>query len=165
MSLSGVQDTLSTKGVSFTKLEAGFEWRFRDEGNLLVIKDGRTSGSSLGLTFEGVNDMGAETIDISGTVIPLSGVNKVIGDIPLIGDILTGGSAGGLFAATYTMSGPSKDPKVIVNPLSVLTPGIFRKILFEGGVESKLPENKNPSQNVPANENKTDFSKPQKAGN
>ena len=165
MSLSGVQDTLSTKGVSFTKLEAGFEWRFRDEGNLLVIKDGRTSGSSLGLTFEGVNDMGAETIDISGTVIPLSGVNKVIGDIPLIGDILTGGSAGGLFAATYTMSGPSKDPKVIVNPLSVLTPGIFRKMLFEGGVESKLPENKNPSQNVPANENKTDFSKPQKAGN
>lgn len=165
MSLDGTQNSLRKNGVSFEKLEAGFEWRFRADGNLLVVKEGRTSGSSLGLTFEGVNDMGAQTLDIAGTVIPLSGVNKAISDIPLIGSILTGGSAGGLFAATYTMSGPSKDPKVVVNPLSVLTPGIFRKILFEGGFESKLPENKNPTSDAPANDNKTDFSKPQKAVN
>ena len=154
LSLNGAQDALRTKGVSFSKLESEFEWRFRNDGNLLIVKKGRTSGSSLGLTFEGVTDMGEETIDISGTVIPLSGVNKAISDIPLIGNILTGGSAGGLFAATYTMSGPSREPKVVINPLSVLTPGIFRKILFEGGYESKLPENKPANKNIPKAEKK-----------
>lgn len=144
MSESGMQEVLKTKGVSFEKLESAFEWRFRDDGNLLVLKDGRTSGSSLGLTFEGVADMGLSTVDLNGTIIPLSGFNQAIGDIPLLGTLLTGGSKGGLFAATYTVSGPSKDPKVVVNPLSVLTPGFLRKILFEGDVESKLPENKAP---------------------
>lgn len=144
MSQSGVQDALKTNGISFEKLESEFEWRFRNDGNLLVMKDGRTSGSSLGLTFEGVADMGKSTLDLNGTVIPLSGINQAIGDIPLLGTLLTGGSKGGLFAATYTVSGPSKDPKVIVNPLSVLTPGFLRKILFEGDFESKLPENKAP---------------------
>ena len=145
MSEEGMQNALKTKGVSFSKLESKFEWRFRSDGNLLVLKEGRTSGSSLGLTFEGVVDIAKASMDLSGTVIPLSGLNKAIGDIPLIGDILTGGSAGGLFAATYTVSGAAGDPKVVVNPLSVLTPGFLRKILFEGGFEESLPENKAPS--------------------
>ena len=145
MSQSGAQEALKTKGVSFEKLESEFEWRFRSDGNLLVMKDGRTSGSSLGLTFEGLADMGKSTLDLNGTVIPLSGINQAIGDIPLLGTLLTGGSKGGLFAATYTVKGPSKDPKVSVNPLSVLTPGFLRKILFEGDIESKLPENKAPA--------------------
>jgi hypothetical protein len=58
-------------------------------------------------------------------------VNKAIGSIPLIGDVLTGGT-GALIAATYKMKGRGgKDPEVSVNPLSVLTPGILRRILFE----------------------------------
>jgi hypothetical protein len=53
----------------------------------------------------------------------------VIGNIPIIGQILTGGDA--LLAATYTISGDPDDPSVGVNPLSVLAPGIIRKMLFE----------------------------------
>lgn len=64
-------------------------------------------------------------------------VNSLLSSIPLVGEILTGGS--GLIAATYTMKGPSKDPQVSVNPLSILTPGFLRKILFEGGFEGKAP--------------------------
>lgn len=152
MSENGIQDTLKTNGISFEKLESKFEWRFRDSGNLLVVKDGRTSGSSLGLTFEGIADMGKNILDLGGTIIPLSGINKAIGDIPLLGTLLTGGSKGGLFAATYTIKGSSNDPKVVVNPLSALTPGFLRKILFEGDLESKLPENKLPQENKTINE-------------
>jgi hypothetical protein len=36
---------------------------------------------------------------------------------------------------TYTLSGSADEPKMSVNPLSVLTPGIFRRI-FEGSVPS-----------------------------
>lgn len=136
MSLQGVNALLSNDGLSFQKLAGNFEWHFRDNGNLLVIKDGRTSGNSLGLTFEGVVNMGTDQTDISGTVIPLSTLNKAVGQIPIIGEILTGGDA--LFAATYSMKGNSDDPKVSVNPLSVLAPGFLRKILFEGDVDSKV---------------------------
>lgn len=137
MSLSGVQSLLDKEGLSFSKLESNFEWRFRPGGNLLILKDGRTSGSSIGLTFEGTVDQRDNTTDIRGTLIPMTEVNSLLSSIPLVGEILTGGS--GLIAATYTMKGPSKDPQVSVNPLSILTPGFLRKILFEGGFEGKAP--------------------------
>ncbi|MFP4314274.1 MAG: DUF3971 domain-containing protein [Alphaproteobacteria bacterium] len=130
LSLPGVLQLLNNDGLSFAKLEAGFDWLYRPQGALLVLKDGRTSGNSLGLTFDGVIDNAAMTVNLSGTIIPLSGINKVISSIPLVGDILSGGS-GAIFAATYSMEGPSENPRILVNPLSVLTPGILRRILFE----------------------------------
>ena len=130
LSLPGVTNMLAGEGLTFTKLESDFDWVFKPEGSLLVLKNGTTSGNSLGLTFEGTFDNAANQIDVNGTIIPLSGVNKIIESIPLVGDILTGGS-GGIFAATYSIKGQGKDADVSVNPLSVLAPGILRRILFE----------------------------------
>ncbi len=130
LSLTGIGDVLGGDGLDFEKLEADFSWLYRKQGSLLVLKNGTTSGNSLGLLFDGTFDNEKRVVDVSGTVVPMSGLNKVIGKIPLIGDILTGGS-GGVFAATYSIKGPSDDPKILVNPLSVLTPGIIRRILFE----------------------------------
>lgn len=138
MSLVGVGQLLNNQGLPFTKLEADFEWRFRSGGNLLIMKNGRTSGTSLGLTFEGTMDQATKMTDIQGTIIPMSEINSVLKNIPIVGDILTGGS--GLIAATYTMKGPTEKPVVSVNPLSVLAPGILRTILFEGGFKSNVPE-------------------------
>jgi len=135
-SIKGVEALIDNDGLTFEKLASEFEWKFKDTGNLLVVKEGRTSGSSLGLTFEGIVNMGDGHMDLSGTIIPLAGVNKVIGQIPVIGDILTGGDA--LFAATYKMKGASNDPKISLNPLSVLAPGFLRKVLFESDVEKKV---------------------------
>ncbi|MBN8520781.1 MAG: AsmA-like C-terminal domain-containing protein [Alphaproteobacteria bacterium] len=137
MSLSGLGETLNNQGLSFAKLETQFEWQFRPEGNLLIVKDGRTSGSSIGLTFDGVFDRGANTTDLRGTIIPMTEINSFLKNIPIVGDILTGGN--GLIAATYTMKGPSKEPNVMVNPLSILTPGFLRTILFEGGFKNPPP--------------------------
>lgn len=130
LSLPGLMNLLGDEGVGFTKLEAKFDWLYRPDGSILVLKDGRTAGNSLGLTFDGTYDKAAGKVDMSGTMVPLSGVNQIIGNIPLIGDILTGGS-GGIFAATYTVKGPAENPEIFVNPLSVLAPGILRRILFE----------------------------------
>ena len=138
MSLTGVAQLLGNQGLTFSKLESGFEWRFRDAGNLLIIKDGKTSGSSVGLTFSGVIDRGKQTTDVAGTIIPMTEVNSILSAIPIVGDIL--GGPGGLIAATYSMKGPSSNPAITVNPLSVLAPGIIRRILFEGGYESKIPD-------------------------
>lgn len=151
MSLGGMQRQLDgQQGLPFEKLESEFEWRFRDGGNLLVVKDGATSGSSIGLTFEGTIDQRKNYTNIGGTIVPMSGLNNFIGSIPLIGDILTGGGA--LIAATYSFKGPMGKPEVFVNPLSFLTPGIIRKVLFEGGYSTRLPGEK--EEKPPAKSNK-----------
>ena len=130
MSLTGIADVLSDDGLDFDRLEAGFSWIYRTGGSLLVLQDGTTSGNSIGLTFDGTFDNAQRLVDVTGTIIPMSGINNFIGKIPLFGDILTGGS-GGVFAATYSVKGASENPVIAFNPLSVLTPGILRRILFE----------------------------------
>ncbi len=133
MSLPGINQLLGNEGIIFSRLEAQFDWLSRPQGALLVVKEGRTSGNSLGLTFEGVVDRETNQIDLSGTIVPLSMLNSIIGAIPLVGDLLAGGAGGAIFAATYTVKGALKEPDIIVNPLAALAPGILRRILFEGG--------------------------------
>ncbi|MEM7679525.1 MAG: DUF3971 domain-containing protein, partial [Pseudomonadota bacterium] len=150
MTGGGLADSLRGKeGLVFSKLESKFVWDYQTLGSVLSVSEGRTSGNSLGLTFDGKFDQRAGTVDVNGTIVPLSGINKIVGSIPLIGELFGGDD--GLFAATYTMTGSSKEPEIKVNPLSVLAPGIIRKILFENsasgdGVEKKIQE-KEPAVN------------------
>jgi|GEM_PF-1941647 len=139
------QNFLQAGNLGFTRLESDFEWLVRDRGDIYTIADGRTSGASVALTFDGVIDTEQDNIDIQGTAAPLSQINKFIGKIPLIGTLLTGGEA--LLAATYTIDGPTADPSVNVNPLSVLAPGIIRKLIFEGDTPRPKAENR-PSNTV-----------------
>ena len=151
MSLPGAAEMLAGEGLVFSKLEADFDWLSRPEGSLLVVQNGRTSGNSLGLTFEGTYDDSTNEMDIGGTIIPLSGINNLLQNIPLVGNILGGSS--GLFAATYKIRGTGKDASVSVNPLSVLAPGILRSILFESNA-ADVPNRSPANQNVPViNEN------------
>lgn len=141
MSLTGLDELLNQEGLAFSKFESKFKWRSRPQGAIIGIQDGRTSGSSLGLTLEGTMDKSNSTMDLQGTIVPMSEINTFLSNIPLIGDLLTGGSGGGIIAATYTMKGDSKEPSVLINPLSVLTPGFLRTILFEGGYDEPIPDN------------------------
>jgi hypothetical protein len=132
ISLTGLPELLGGEGMSFSRLEADFEWQIRPQGDLYSFDNGRTSGSSLGLTFAGQIDRASGQTDVSGTIVPVTMVNQLVNNIPLIGDILAGGKNGALIAATYKIEGPSDDPDVAVNPLSVLAPGILRTIFFGG---------------------------------
>lgn len=131
LSLDGIAEELGNKGIQFKRLESRFTWQRREEQDVMSFNDGRTSGAALGLTFDGVYDRRKKDIDISGTIIPLSGINTFISKIPLIGDVMIGGRGGALVAATYHVSGPGDKPRTTINPLSVLTPGILRRLLFE----------------------------------
>jgi hypothetical protein len=135
LSLDGALAALSGgAGLPFTRLEAGFAWApgARLGAGALTLADGRTSGSALGLTFAGTVDMAARTLDLSGTIVPLSQVSRVAGGVPVIGRFLTGGGTGaGVFAATYAVRGPLDALQVSVNPLAALAPGILRTIMFE----------------------------------
>lgn len=126
---SGLQDLFGTSGLTFNRLDADFTYAAAQRR--ITLKQGRGAGGDLGLAFDGVIDLKAETLDLAGTIVPIYHINSVISSIPLIGDILTGGAGGGLFAFTYTIRGTFADPSVSVNPLSVLAPGFLRRLFFE----------------------------------
>ena len=89
----------------------------------------------MGFTASGQIFKHTDTINLEGTIVPAYALNSVFGHIPLVGSLFTGGEkGGGVFAANYKLSGDMEDPKVLVNPLSALTPGFLRKVfgVFEG---------------------------------
>lgn len=127
-SFTGLGDLLSGQGIGFTKLEGGFE----GIGEQVRIVDGRASGTSLGVTFQGKIDRKADDVSFDGTLVPLYGLNSLFEDIPLVGDILTSRKGEGIIGITYEVAGRSDELDIMVNPLSALTPGIFRRI-FQAG--------------------------------
>ena len=143
LSLTGMSELLSGQGISFVRLQSDFDWVVSRSGDAYYMRNGRTSGSSIGLTFEGKIDKKIDAMDVGGTVVPVTFVNDFISNIPLIGDLLTGGE-GALIAATYTVKGAVKNPTVTVNPLSALTPGILRRIFFEEQKTDRAPDSVGP---------------------
>ncbi|MBT5110535.1 MAG: hypothetical protein HOM25_17790 [Rhodospirillaceae bacterium] len=127
LSLTGIFSALNQQGLDFETFEGEFDYF----GGTLNFPRARAFGSDLGITIKGHVFLHNETVDMSGTVVPSYTVNQVIGNIPILGGLLTGGKDEGLFAANYKMSGSLEDPKVDVNPLSILAPGILRR-LFSG---------------------------------
>ncbi|MGE0856998.1 MAG: hypothetical protein AB7L18_12990, partial [Hyphomicrobiaceae bacterium] len=45
-----------------------------------------------------------------------------------VGQILSGPRGEGIFGITFAVQGAMADPQVIVNPLSLVAPGIFREV-------------------------------------
>ena len=86
----------------------------------------RAFSSSLGLTAKGTVDLDAQQIDMQGTIVPAYFFNSLLGNIPLVGKLFSPERGGGVFAASYSVSGTVDNPQVSVNPLAALTPGFLR---------------------------------------
>jgi hypothetical protein len=98
---------------------------------VIDVKGARATGPSIGFTADGYIDRPKNAVALKGTLVPLFGLNSVLGAIPLVGDVLVSKKGEGVFGMTYSIHGNADQPDIDVNPLSVLTPGIFRRI-FEG---------------------------------
>jgi len=125
-SFAGIAQLLSGEGVSFARAEVPFAI----EGASLRINEGRAWGSAMGFTGSGLVDFAGGQTNINGTIVPSYTINSALGYIPLIGRIFTSREGEGVFGATYQIAGPLADPRVSVNPLSALAPGILRR-MFE----------------------------------
>jgi hypothetical protein len=112
--------------ASFETLDINFS---RD-GDLLTISRGALEGNALGGTVSGSVDLSRQTLNLTGTFVPIYALNNFFAKIPLLGFALGGGSGEGLIGVTYRLSGPVSDPVLSVNPISAIAPGIFRK-MFE----------------------------------
>ncbi|MFN3614095.1 MAG: AsmA-like C-terminal region-containing protein [Rubrimonas sp.] len=98
---------------------------------VLSVREAVAFGPTVGISISGAYDLGRDRLEMTGVFTPAYAVNAAIGAIPLLGDLLTGGVGRGVVAVNFRLTGPASDPQVSVNPLSVLTPGILRRI-FEG---------------------------------
>jgi len=96
----------------------------------LEVSGGRLRGGDAGAAFKGVVYDQANRMKIKGTFLPAYGLNKFVSNIPILGLALGRGKKHGLVGITFKLSGPYKKPVLVVNPISLLTPGVFRK-LFE----------------------------------
>ena len=132
-SLTGIGNLLGGEGIQMDHLIMPFTL----DDQKLTFSDGLLRGSQLGLTLKGDVDLKTETLDLAGTIIPVYSLNRLIGQVPIIGRILTGVDGRGAFAATFSIEGSHADPTVYVNPLAILTPGLIRD-LFGGLVNGTL---------------------------
>ncbi|SFI76111.1 AsmA-like C-terminal region [Aquamicrobium aerolatum DSM 21857] len=94
----------------------------------LDLDRGVLRGPLIGSTFQGRVYDAAGNMDMTGTFMPAYGLNRIFGEIPLIGQLLGNGRDRGLIGITFKLSGKYSEPQLQVNPLSVIAPGIFRSV-------------------------------------
>jgi hypothetical protein len=128
---TGVLDAMTGQGFQMYRFVADFT----KTGGRIDVPLARTWGPSLGLTATGFLDYSTDQINIRGTVVPAYALNSILGQIPIVGFLLTGGTGSGVFAAVYTATGKLSEPTISVNPLSALAPGFLRGVfgLFSSG--------------------------------
>jgi hypothetical protein len=124
-------------GIAFSRLRAEFS---RQNGQL-TIREGVVKGPLIGATIEGSIDYPGNQVRMSGTFVPMYGLNNMFGQIPIVGLFLGGGSNEGLIGITYEVVGTPGQPVLRVNPISAIFPGVSRKIMeFNTGKQNNPVE-------------------------
>ncbi len=116
VSVVGLLDQLNGQGILFAEADA----RFLLTADGVELRDGAAVGASLGVSMAGVYRFGNGKLDMQGTISPLYLVNALGQVVSKRGE--------GLFGFSYRLTGTAEDPAVSVNPLSIITPGMFRDI-------------------------------------
>ncbi|MGR3505520.1 MAG: hypothetical protein ACU0B7_06575 [Paracoccaceae bacterium] len=116
VSVVGLLDQLNGSGLHFSEVEAGFLLTPQQ----LVLRSGSAVGASLGVSLDGYYDLTRKHMDFQGVFSPIYMFNG-------IGSLLTR-KGEGLIGFTYQLQGPPDNPRVQMNPLSALAPGMLREI-------------------------------------
>lgn len=113
--------------VSSARFERGFANVMLDDG-LIAVDRGVVRGTDIGATFQGTVRDRNGNMDMTGTFMPAYGLNRLFGELPLIGALLGNGRDRGLLGITFKLTGPFVKPNLTINPLSIIAPGVFRSI-------------------------------------
>ena len=126
-SLQGIADSLGGKGLYVDKLTVPFTY----DGSVVGLRQARLVGSELGVRVDGSVDLARRRLALDGTLAPIYTINRLLGQVPLLGDLLRGDRADAALAATFSVGGTFDKPELSVNPLAALVPGVIRD-LFRG---------------------------------
>lgn len=117
ISIVGLVDQMADGGIAFSEIATGLS--ISPDG--ITLREGRANGPSLGITFEGVVMPDRNRMDLQGVVSPFYMLNVLPGT-------LFARRGEGLVGVSYRLAGAPSNPEVQVNPLSLLTPGVFRDL-------------------------------------
>ncbi len=127
--VSGAPGTPGANGVDFSEMRADFT-RFPGK---MSVRDGVVRGPLVGATVEGNIDYTRDDVHLRGTFVPFYGLNNMFGQIPIVGLFLGGGNKEGLVGINYEAVGPPGAPRISVNPVSAIAPGLLRKFIPSPG--------------------------------
>jgi len=115
-----------------------------------IMRDALLNGPLLGATMRGRIDLKRDRVKLSGTYVPVYGLNAAIGSVPILGDLLTGRRGEGIFGMSFAVRGAIDNPEVLVNPVSAVAPGFLRQIFeFDQTPPRITPEERKSSEASP----------------
>lgn len=116
VSVVGLLEQLNGSGILFNTAE--FDFLLTPGG--LQIAQGSAVGASIGVSMAGIYVAASRQLALQGVVSPIYLVNGIGAAVTRRGE--------GLFGFNYQIRGSADAPDVQVNPLSILTPGMFREL-------------------------------------
>ena len=124
-SLQGIADLLSGEGIRFNE----FEMNFSNTDQLMKIEEIYAIGPAISILMSGYIESD-KLVSLRGTLVPATTLNKTIGSIPILGNILVGKKTGeGVFGVSFKIKGPPKKLETSVNPIKTLTPRFITRTL------------------------------------
>ena len=137
ISVVGLLEQMDGGGIHFNDVEAAF----RLTPKTMVVTRASAVGPSIGLSMEGTYDVEGSVLDMRGVVSPLYLINGIGSLFARKGE--------GLIGFNYRLSGPTSEPRVSINPLSALTPGLLRGIFRAPGPEVPQADGENGPAAIP----------------
>jgi hypothetical protein len=121
---SAVKRTIDTTTQTFQR---GFAHLAIRDG-IVSVDNGIVRGEQLGASFQGTIKDQKGNIDMTGTFMPAYGLNRLFAEVPIVGFLLGNGNDRGLIGITFKLTGNFESPNLLINPLSIIAPGVFRQI-------------------------------------
>ena len=145
LSVSGLYSLLEGDGTHFDIGHAEIEIIDGKQ----IIHSARATGNALAVDLVGVVNKNNSTLEVSGALLPIYGITKLLDNIPLVSEILTGVDNSGLLVTQFTISGSIDDPLNNVN-LSSVIPGVFRDAFSPNWINNErarlITDNASPRQ-------------------
>ena len=116
ISVVGLLQQMNGQGLTFADVDA----TFRLTPDQIIVTESSAVGPGLGISLDGAYDIAQSEMNFQGVISPVYLLNG-------IGAVLTRPGEG-LFGFNYTLRGTKGAQRISVNPLSALTPGMFRNI-------------------------------------
>jgi hypothetical protein len=125
-SLSSLETAITGSGLRLDRIGAALRWRHPT----VTVTDGIAQGSALAVVVNGTIDQPTAVLDLHGTLIPsYYGLNTAVGKLPLVGNLIGTGKDKAIQAIDSTVGGPVHEPRVQVQPLSAIAPGVLRDVV------------------------------------
>ena len=124
-SVTGILDTLKGEGIRFDNTVIVYE----NDEKFFNFKDFYGTGPSLGFIVEGRINNEDHFVSLDGNLIPAYEVNRLLSNIPILGQILTGKSGDGVFGVSFKIKGKDNNFETTINPVRTITPRFVQRFV------------------------------------